>query len=87
MDIIMSTGKLRVTEIVGKTRARLFGNLKVGDVIEITSKVASVGSSRGRSYSVSLRVEHLRTGNVKYFTYNEIGNYITNFNFEKVEEI
>lgn len=74
--------RIRITEVRKKTKAQGFGNLKAGDVMEISVPVKAVGSSRGRTYSVYLACRNLRTGDVGSHSFNQIGKILDCFGFE-----
>lgn len=78
--IKMKTGKLKVIKIHKKTKAKLFGDLKVGDLIQLSVSVKSVGQrTTGGTKAVDIQVENLQTGETTFKSFNEIGKLLPLF--------
>jgi hypothetical protein len=81
MTHILTTGKLEVTNILKKTKAKLFQDLTDGDVIEVTLPID--GPTYG--YAVGLIVKNIKTGFVyKGHTISTIGRYLDCFEWKSV---
>lgn len=81
-DMTMRSEVLVVSKIVKKTQARTFKEFEVGDRIRLSVESKRVGSSRGRSYAVDVRVDNLTSGKSVHKTFNQLG-VLDNFEFTK----
>lgn len=81
--------RAKVIEVKKKTKAEMFKNVQVGDVINFSVALASVGSRRGRksSYAVNICCVNERTGERCFKTFNEVGRIIDLFSFEEIEGV
>lgn len=78
----------RVSEIKAKTKAKMFQDIEVGDVItfELTLK-NTTGASNGGIYATNVLVKNVTKKQSVWKTQNEISNIIERcFTFEEVWE-
>ena len=80
MDIIMKSKVLEVVKINGKTQAKLFKDLKIGDKIQLSIPVDYAGFNRG-TYASYITVENIVTGNKTYKSFNLLPTLLNNFDF------
>lgn len=78
-QILLNSKVLQIIAIKKKTSAVLFKDLKIGDLIQISVPVEKVGTSRGRSYSVNLKITHLKDNSSVLKTFNEISSILSCF--------
>ncbi len=83
MEIVMKT-KVEVIEQIKPTKARMFENVEIGDVLEFSVPVHGVGVSRGRSYTVDIKIKNLRNNEVTFSTFNQVGRTLKLFKFKEV---
>lgn len=57
MNIILESKKLLVLDIKRKTKAKMFRDVKVGDILQLSVPIEYVGSNRGRRW----RLQSLRS--------------------------
>lgn len=81
MNIIMKSSKYEVVKIVNKTRAKMFKDIEVGDILSFSVPIKYAGTtSSGASNSVSIRVENeSKEDNVVYKTFNQLPTILRNF--------
>lgn len=79
MNIILESKKLLVLDIKRKTKAKMFRDVKVGDILQLSVPIEYVGSNRGRSYAVDIKVKNLNSGQVAYKTFNQITSLLNCF--------
>lgn len=60
-----------VTEVKAKTKARLFKDVEVGDVLVFRIPLAATGRGRG-CYAATVEVENIRSDQHDYYTLNEL---------------
>ena len=89
MDIItMKSEKLKIIEIKKKTTAKMFKDLKVGDVLQFSTEVKDVGRGyRGRTYATDIKVVNITTGDKVNKTFNQTGFIYGCFEFEVVGDV
>lgn len=78
--------RAKVTEIKKKTKMKMFENIQVGDIVNFSVILDSVGSRRGRSYAVNICCMNERTEEYCFKTFNEVGRVIDLFSFEEIKE-
>lgn len=78
--------RAKVIEIKKKTKAEMFQDVQVGDTINFSVPIDSVGSRRGRSYAVSIHCVNERTHKWCNKTFNEMGRIMDLFSFEEIKE-
>lgn len=78
--------RAKVTEIKKKTKAEMFQDVQIGDIVNFSVSINSVGSRRGRSYAVSIHCVNERTQQWCNKTFNEIGRIMDLFSFEEIRE-
>jgi predicted DNA-binding ArsR family transcriptional regulator len=82
-DIILSSGRLIVKDILRKSSARMFKNLKVGDIIEISVPVKHAGTRRGKTYSTYIRTVNVTTGENTHNSFNQLPKILDAFVLDK----
>lgn len=65
-----------VTKVIRKCTSPAFKNLQEGDTLSFSVGIHSVGSNRGRSYSVYITVINQRTGAESHLSFNQIGSVL-----------
>ena len=79
----MISKKLEVVNILKKTKAYMFKDLKIGDMIQCKVPIESVGRNKG-TYAVGIYVENLNTKDYTIKTFNELGNIFSLFEFKEI---
>ena len=64
-NIVLKSNTLVVNNILKKTRAKLFKDLKIGDKIQLSVEVKYAGINRS-TYATYILVENLKTKEVRY---------------------
>lgn len=85
MEILLESKRLKIKNILKKTKAQMFKNLKINDEILITVPVKAVGGGSHGTYAVALTITNLNTNEKAYKTFNEIRNILICFELEVVE--
>ena len=85
MNIILESKKLLVLDIKRKTKAKMFRDVKVGDILQLSVPIEYVGSNRGRSYAVDIKVKNLNSGQVAYKTFNQITSLLNCFEIKEID--
>lgn len=83
MDIIMISKHYVVEEVKSKTKAKMFENLQVGDVVQFSIPLKSAGRNRG-TYASYIKCENVNSGEVSYNSFNQIGMRLGNFKLKEV---
>lgn len=83
-DIILTSGELVISEVVRKTTAKLFRDLKVGDRISLSVTLKPAGSNRGQTYSTYIKAENLSNNEKALNSFNQLPKLMDCFKFEKV---
>ncbi len=78
--------RAKVKVIKKSTKAEMFKNLQVGDIVKFSAHIGAVGSSRGRSYAVGITCKNERTEEYCCKSFNEIERFIGLFDFEEIKE-
>lgn len=76
----------KVKGINYKTTAKMFKNLKVGDLVKFSCKVEAVGGNRG-TYATNIRIENMTTEEVAFKTFNEVGRIMDYFEWEEFKNV
>lgn len=85
MEIVLKSKPLKVVKILKQSKARMFENVEVGDILQISVPVECVGTSRGRSYAVDILVENLsKVQDRTYKTFNELPRLLKNLKLEEM---
>lgn len=74
-------GKYFVAEVKKRTQAKLFKNLKVGDVIEFSVPLKRAGCSDGRTYASYVVIENLKSSERISKSFNQIARCLECFKF------
>jgi len=82
--IWMKSGTYVVDEIIKKTTAKMFKDLKVGSLIEFSVPVTYAGTSRGRTYSTYITTECLYTGEKVQHSFNQLPLLLNNFKLSEL---
>ena len=82
--LCMKSGVLLVSKVLKKTSSEFFSTLKEGSKIEMSIRVKAVGSNRGKTYSPSIKVLDVETGNKTFKSFNEIEKLLACFEFMPV---
>jgi len=87
-DIVMISPNYRIARIVKKTRAKLFGEMREGDLIRFKSRLHHAGSASGGGvYATYITVENVTQGTSTTQSQSIITNILRNsFELELVEE-
>lgn len=86
-NILLTSGILRVTRVLKKTKAIVFKNLVVGSRIEISVPVYRTGSKFGdTNYATRVTIQNVDTGENTKKTLTETNTCISVFEFEKVQQ-
>jgi hypothetical protein len=83
--IILTSKQLVLTKILKPTKAKVFGDLSVGDIVELSIAVEAAGTNRGATYASYIKVTNTKTKDFVYKSFNEIAPILKNFIFEEVE--
>ena len=86
MKITMKSPKYRVINVLKQTKAKIFTDIKVGDIIQFSTPIEYAGSNRGNTYAVDVKIENLNNKDVSYKTFNQLPKLLEHFNLEEVEE-
>lgn len=78
--------RARVKEVKKKTKAEMFKNLQVGDIVRFSVHIGAVGSHRGRTYATCITCRNERTDEYCNKSFNEIERFIGLFDFEEIKE-
>ena len=81
--ILLTSQVLEVAKINRKTKAKMFGNLNVGDVIEFSVPIKQAGSNRG-TYATYITATNLKTGEKTSSSFNQIPKILEAFEFKQV---
>lgn len=85
MEIVLKSKPLKVVKILKQSKARMFENVEVGDILQISVPVECVGTSRGRSHAVDILVENLsKVQDRTYKTFNELPRLLKNLKLEEM---
>lgn len=69
--IELKSNILVVTEVKKKSKAKMIGDLRVGDKIQLSVDASPVGSNRG-TYATYIRIDNVDTGDYTFKSFNQI---------------
>lgn len=72
----------RCTKVNKKSQSPAFKGLAVGDVIEFSTEIKSVGRNRG-TYATYIKCYNLVSKEVSELSFNQMGRVLNNFEFEQ----
>lgn len=75
--------KAKCIAINKKTKAKMFQNVEVGDIVIFSVPIKAVGRSRGRSYAVEIRCVNVTKNEDTCLTFNELSRILRYFEFEQ----
>lgn len=78
--------RVKVKAIKKSTKAEMFKNLQVGDIVKFSVRIGAVGSNRGRTYAACITCRNERTEEYCNKSFNEIEKFIGLFDFEEIKE-
>lgn len=79
--------KAVVKKVLKKTQAQMFKDLKVGDVVEFSIAIESVGFGYSRAtHAAWIRCKNLTNNDYTFKSFNEIEKFLAYFVFEEVTE-
>ena len=84
MAIVLKSENLKIVKINKVTKAKMFENLEVGDVIRMSIPVKGAGSGGRGTYASNIKIENVATGEYTFKTFNEIDNILSIFEFEAI---
>lgn len=82
MDIILESKKLLILDIKRKTKAKMFCDVKVGDILQLSVPVARVGIN----YAIHIKIKNLNSGQVTYKTFNQITPLLNCFEIREIDD-
>ena len=84
--IRMKSAPMRITEVIRVTKASMYCNLKVGDVVQVSTEARNrTGASGGSSYAAGVRVTCLNTNAVRGDSMNQFCNvFYSTFRYELI---
>jgi hypothetical protein len=86
MYILLKSNPLKVMKILKPSKARMFENVEIGDILQISVPIESVGSTTtGGSKTVDLEVLNLsKLPERTYKTMNQLPKILENFILEEI---
>lgn len=84
MAIVLKSENLKIVKINKVTKAKMFENLEVGDVIRMSIPVKRAGSGGRGTYASNIKIENIAAGEYAFKTFNEIGSMLSIFEFEAI---
>ena len=81
-DIILKSEKLIVTNILKKTKAKMFANIKIGDILEISIPMKYAGRNGKIGYASYLTIENKTSGEIAHKSFNQLPMLLENFEFD-----
>lgn len=79
MQIPLTSSKYRVTKINRKTKAKMFKNIELGDVLIFTCILERLGTTRGNTYAPHVKIENISKKESVHKSFNELGNIMDAF--------
>lgn len=77
--------RAKCIKILKKTQTKVFKDLQVGDIMDFSIAMGSVGSrSGGGTYAPEITFVHERTGESNRLSFNQIENALKKFEFEEI---
>lgn len=81
MSIYLKSEFLTITKVNKKTSAKMFENLGIGDIIQLSIAVEHVGRRRGGTYAPLIKINNVLTGDYSIKSFNEIEPILSCFEF------
>ena len=75
---------LVVVEVISKTNAQFFKELKVGDMLEFSTVLRGQGRGNNGTYAQNVVIKNVHTGETVVKTFNRLNSILNNFVFEEV---
>lgn len=72
------------TNVYKKSSSPAFTNLQIGDVIDFSIEIKSVGFARGGSHAAYILCINKRTGLQSKLSFNQIEKVLSNFEFKEL---
>lgn len=82
-DIVL-VRTLRVKRILKKSRAKVFADTLVGDILHFSIKFKSVGSSAKGTHAAYVKIVNMRTSKKNFVSFNRAYMYDDLFELEEV---
>ncbi|MDP5273204.1 hypothetical protein [Chengkuizengella axinellae] len=82
--IVLQSRVLTVTKINRKTKAEMFGNLRVGSKIELSVPVERAGRNRG-TYATYITARNVENNEITIGSFNQLPKLLDAFEFEESE--
>lgn len=82
MEIILESKKLLILDIKRKTKAKMFCDVKVGDILQLSVPVEHFGIN----YAVHIKIKNLNSGQVVYKTFNQITPLLYCFEIREIDD-
>lgn len=84
VEVMLKSKVLKVVGFNRRTRAKMFENLRIGDLLLLSIPVKAVGrGSRGNSYAPCITVKNLITDEEVYITFNYLPRLLNCFILEE----
>lgn len=80
----MKSKELKITKILFKTKAKMFGKLKIGDKIQCSVPIYAPGSNKG-TYATYITVTNLQTSEKISKSFNQLASILGNFELEEIQ--
>jgi hypothetical protein len=81
------TSNIKITKIIKTTKARLFSNVKVGDIVRAAFEVNNVGRNNGSLYASYIKVLLERDKPIcETFSVTELSKYLSCFEYEQISQ-
>lgn len=85
MEIVLKSKPLKVVKILKKSKARMFENVEVGDILEISVPIKHVGRNNRASRTVDFEVLNLsKSPDRTYKTVNQLPSLLENLKLEEL---
>lgn len=84
--IILHSDTLKVIKINRKTKAKMFENLKVGDIVQFSVPIKQAGRGRSGTYATYIKALNIETGEETESSFNQIPIILDAFEFENQNE-
>lgn len=86
-DIVLKSEPLMLCNIISKSDAKMFKDLRIGDILIFNTTIKNVGSSRGRFYAIFMYAKNVKTNETVKKSFNEMANILKKFEFKICDEI
>ena len=77
--ITMVSSPYRIRKILKKTKAKMFKNIEVNDVLVLSVEAETAGASRGRSFASYIEVLNVSKCEAGYVSFNDIEKRLAPF--------